>query len=94
MGAMDGNRHHLVPTEVMDINHLDCRQRRQHRIIQDPLDQDLAKVLGALAEARVPDLAQRERLVAEGLRQLRMLSHEERLRTLRLMEAQLAPVKR
>ena len=61
---------------------------------QDPLDQDLAKVLGALAEARVPDLAQRERLVAEGLRQLRMLSHEERLRTLRLMEAQLAPVKR
>ena len=40
MGAMDGNHHHLVPTEVMDINHLDCRQRRQDRIILDPLDQD------------------------------------------------------
>ncbi len=60
----------------------------------DPLDQELVKVLGALAEARIPDLAQREHLVAEGLRQLRMLSPEERLRTLHLMEAQPAPVKR
>ena len=40
VGDKGGNHHHLVPTEVMDINHLGCRQRRQGRIIQDPLDQD------------------------------------------------------
>jgi hypothetical protein len=32
--------------------------------------------------------------VAEGVRQLRMLSAEDRLRTLKLLEAQLAPEKR
>jgi zinc protease len=60
----------------------------------DPLDQELAKVLSALAETRISDLAKREQLVTEGLRQLRMLSPDERRRTLRLLQAQLAPAKR
>jgi zinc protease len=59
----------------------------------DPLDANLARVLRALAAARIEDPAQREHLVAEGLRQLRMLSTEERTRTLKLMEAQLLPAK-
>jgi zinc protease len=61
---------------------------------RDPLEAELAQVLGALAALRIEDLAQRERLVTEGLRQLRMLGQEERLRTLRLLQAQLASVKR
>jgi zinc protease len=61
---------------------------------QDPLEQELNRVLKALAEARILDLAQREHLVSEGLRQLRMLSPEERLRTLKLLEAQLPSEKR
>jgi len=61
---------------------------------RDPLETELARVLGALAALRIEDLAQRERLVTEGLRQLRMLSQDERRRTLKLLEAQLAPVKR
>lgn len=61
---------------------------------QDPLEAETAKVLKALAEARVEDLAQREHIVAEGLRQLRMLSVEERRRTLQLLQAQLTPGKR
>ncbi|MDP1832171.1 MAG: insulinase family protein [Geothrix sp.] len=59
----------------------------------DPLEADMARVLKALAASRIEDLAQREQLVSEGLRQLRMLSADERLRTLKLLEAQLAPVK-
>jgi predicted Zn-dependent peptidase len=60
----------------------------------DPLEVQTAKVLKALAATRLEDLAQREHLVAEGLRQLRMLSPEERARTLKLLEAQLPPEKR
>jgi len=61
---------------------------------QDPLEVETARVLKALAASRIEDLAQREHMVAEGLRQLRMLSVEERRRTLKLLEAQLAPEKR
>ena len=59
----------------------------------DPLEADTARVLTALATQRIEDPAQREHLVSEGLRQLRMLSSEERLRTLKLLQAQLAPAK-
>ena len=61
---------------------------------RDPLESELARVLKALATARIEDPAQREHLVAEGLRQLRMLGAEERRHTLKLLEAQLAPEKR
>ena len=61
---------------------------------QDPLEAETARVLKALAATRIEDLAQREHMVAEGLRQLRMLSMEERRRTLKLLEAQLPPEKR
>jgi zinc protease len=61
---------------------------------QDPVEADLARVLKALAAGRIADPAQREHLVSEGIRQLRMLSPEERLHTLKLLEAQLAPEKR
>jgi hypothetical protein len=61
---------------------------------QDPLEVETARVLKALAASRIEDLAQREHMVSEGLRQLRMLSVEERRRTLKLLEAQLAPEKR
>ncbi|WP_257313964.1 M16 family metallopeptidase [Geothrix fuzhouensis] len=61
---------------------------------QDPLEAETARVLKALAATRIEDLAQREHMVAEGLRQLRMLSMEERRRTLKLLEAQLSPEKR
>ena len=60
----------------------------------DPLEAETAKVLSALAASRITDLAQREHLVKEGLRQLRMLSPEERRRTLNLLAAQLGPEKR
>jgi zinc protease len=60
----------------------------------DPVEAEASRVLNLLAASRIQDLAQREQLVAEGLRQLRMLSPEERLRTLRLLAAQLAPDKR
>lgn len=60
---------------------------------QDPVEKDLARVLRALATLRIQDLAQREQLVAEGIRQLRMLRPEERLRTLKLLQAQLPPEK-
>lgn len=60
----------------------------------DPLDAETTKVLKALAATRIEDPAQREHLVSEGLRQLRMLSVEERARTLKLLQAQLAPEKR
>jgi predicted Zn-dependent peptidase len=61
---------------------------------QDPVEADLARVLKALAAAHIADPAQREHLVSEGIRQLRMLSPEERLHTLKLLEAQLTPEKR
>lgn len=61
---------------------------------QDPLEAETARVLKALATSRIEDLAQREQMVTEGLRQLRMLSAEERRRTLALLQAQLAPEKR
>jgi len=61
---------------------------------QDPLEVETARVLKALAATRILDLAQREHMVSEGLRQLRMLNVEERRRTLKLLEAQLAPGKR
>ena len=60
----------------------------------DPLEAEMARVLKALAATRIEDLGQREHLVSEGLRQLRMLSPDERRRTLKLLEAQLAPEKR
>jgi len=60
----------------------------------DPLEAETAKVLTALAASRIQDLAAREHMVAEGLRQLRMLSPEERRRTLTLLTAQLPPEKR
>lgn len=59
----------------------------------DPLEAEAARVLKALAATRVEDPAQREHLVSEGLRQMRMLSPEERTRTLKLLEAQLPRVK-
>jgi zinc protease len=58
---------------------------------QDPLEAETARTLQALAARRIEDPAQRERLVAEGLRQLRMLPMEERRRTLQLLMAQLPP---
>jgi len=61
---------------------------------QDPLEIETARVLKALAASRIEDLAQREHMVSEGLRQLRMLSLEERRRTLQLLTAQLPPEKR
>lgn len=61
---------------------------------QDPLEAAMARVLKALAASRIEDPAQREHLVSEGLRQLRMLSAEERRHTLKLLEAQLPPEKR
>ncbi len=60
---------------------------------QDPVEAELVRVLKALATVRIADPAQREHLVSEGIRQLRMLSSEERLRTLKLLEAQLTPEK-
>ena len=60
----------------------------------DPFEADMARVLRALASSRIEDPAQREQLVSEGLRQLRMLSAEERRHTLKLLEAQLPPEKR
>ncbi len=56
---------------------------------KDPLEQEMLRVLEALAKVRMEDPAQRERLVAEGVKQLRMLGTEERSRTLRLLAAQL-----
>ncbi|MCE1204439.1 MAG: insulinase family protein [Holophagaceae bacterium] len=60
----------------------------------NPHEAEMSRVLQALAALRLQDPAQRERLVSEGLRQLRMLTPEERLRTLKLLETQLAPEKR
>jgi len=60
----------------------------------NPLETEMSRILNALAALRVQDPAQRERLVAEGLRQLRMLNPEERQRTLKLLEGQLAPEQR
>ncbi|HJW72480.1 MAG TPA: insulinase family protein [Geothrix sp.] len=60
----------------------------------NPLDLRTNRVLQALAALRVEDPAQREHLVTEGARQLRMLSLPERLRTLELLEAQLPQEKR
>jgi hypothetical protein len=60
---------------------------------QDPVEKELTRVLKALAAVRIQDLAQREQLVVEGIRQLRMLNPEERLRTLKLLMAQLPPEK-
>ena len=60
---------------------------------QDPVEKELTRVLKGLAAIRLQDPAQREQLVFEGIRQLRMLSPEERLRTLKLLEAQLPPEK-
>ncbi len=61
---------------------------------RDPLEANMARVLQALVASRIEDPAQREHLVSEALRQLRMLSAGERLRTLKLLEAQLLPDKR
>lgn len=61
---------------------------------QNPLEAEMSRVLHALAALRIQDPAQRERLVAEGLRQLRMLNPEERQRTLKLLEGQLSPEQR
>ncbi len=63
-------------------------------LIQDPIEAEMTQVLTALAARRIEDPAQRERLVAEGLRQLRMLNGEERTRTLKLLADQLKPEKR
>jgi zinc protease len=60
----------------------------------DKVEADLTRVLTLLAAGRIEDPAQREHLVTEGIRQLRMLSAEERLRTLKLLEAQLPTEKR
>ena len=60
----------------------------------NPLEAEMSRVLNALAALRIQDPAQRERLVSEGLRQLRMLNPEERQRTLKLLEGQLTPEKR
>lgn len=60
----------------------------------DPLEAELARVLKVLAATRIEDLAQREQLVSEGLRQLRMLGPEERRHTLKLLATQLPPEKR
>jgi len=59
---------------------------------QDPLEVEMAQALGSLAARRIQDPGQRERLVADGLRQLRMLPVEERRRTLKLLLAQVPPV--
>jgi zinc protease len=59
---------------------------------QDPMEAEMAQTLRALAARRIEDPGQRERLVAEGLRQLRMLPLEERRRTLKLLTAQIPSV--
>jgi zinc protease len=59
---------------------------------RDPLEAEMAQTLRTLAARRIEDPGQRERLVAEGLRQLRMLPLEERRRTLKLLMAQVPPV--
>jgi len=59
---------------------------------QDPLEAEMAQTLRTLAARRIQDPGQRERLVAEGLRQLRMLPLEERRRTLTLLLAQVPAV--
>jgi hypothetical protein len=51
----------------------------------------MARTLRTLAGQRIADPGQRERLVAEGIRQLRMLPLEERRRTLDLLLAQVPP---
>lgn len=58
---------------------------------QDPLEAEMARTLRTLAGQRIADPGQRERLVAEGIRQLRMLPLEERRRTLDLLLAQVPP---
>jgi zinc protease len=60
----------------------------------NPLDARTTRVLQALVTLRVEDPAQREHLVNEGTRQLRMLGPQERIRTLDLLEAQLPLEKR
>ncbi len=60
---------------------------------QDPQDAETRRVLQALAARRIQDPGLRERLVAEGLRQLQMLPREERQRTLKLLLAQIPAVK-
>jgi predicted Zn-dependent peptidase len=62
--------------------------------VQDPTEVELARVLKVLAATRIQDPAQREHLVAEGIKQLRMLTPAERLRTLKLLQAQLPREKR
>lgn len=59
----------------------------------DPLEAELARTLQALASRRIADPGLRERLVAEGMKQLRMLPPEERRRTLQLLAAQVPPVR-
>jgi predicted Zn-dependent peptidase len=55
----------------------------------DPVDQQILEVLRTLAARNLTDLAQREALVNEGLRQLQMLPVAERERTLKLLRSQL-----
>lgn len=57
----------------------------------DPVENAAAEVLRALARRRLEDPAQVEAVVAEGLRQLRMLPREDRERTVRLLQDQVKP---
>jgi zinc protease len=58
---------------------------------QDALEKDLARLLTALVQKKLEDPARREALVREALRQLRMVSRDERLQVARLLDAQVKP---
>lgn len=57
----------------------------------DPVENAAAEVLRTLARRRLEDPAQVEAVVAEGLRQMRMLPREDRERTVRLLQDQVKP---
>ena len=57
---------------------------------RDPLEEKLGRVLTTLVQRKLEDPAQAETVVRETLRQLRMLSLQEREQTLKLLEAQAA----
>jgi predicted Zn-dependent peptidase len=61
---------------------------RDERTVMDPLDAQIIEVLESIAAKKLEDPAQREALVAEGLRQLRMLPQAERENTLKLLKTQ------
>lgn len=58
---------------------------------KDALEQSLNKALTGLVRRKVEDPARQEAIVREALKQLRMLTREERLQILKLLEVQVKP---